>query len=128
MEKPVLKAITSCLVRKILEYFLPGEPQLKGTWQPTGDIRHKSRLLNHVDELDNEPHLKNICITFEEFKSFAELRKKLHPFSLAIFSYGKVNGFLTRKDFQRAANHTCVHSSYFRHSRGLLDTTRLSRL
>ncbi|XP_071711400.1 calcium uptake protein, mitochondrial-like isoform X2 [Rutidosis leptorrhynchoides] len=90
----------------------------------SGDIRHKSRLLNHVDELDNEPHLKNICITFEEFKSFAELRKKLHPFSLAIFSYGKVNGFLTRKDFQRAANHTCVHSSYFRHSRGLLDTTR----
>ncbi|XP_071701944.1 calcium uptake protein, mitochondrial-like isoform X2 [Rutidosis leptorrhynchoides] len=73
----------------------------------SGDIRHMSRLLNRVDELDNEPHLKDIRITFEEFENFAELRKKLHPFSLALFSYGKVNGFLTRKDFQRAANHVC---------------------
>lgn len=73
----------------------------------SGDIRHMSKLLDRVDELDNEPHLKDIGITFEEFKNFAELRKKLQPFSLALFSYGKVNGFLTRRDFQRAAYHVC---------------------
>ncbi|XP_024964615.1 calcium uptake protein, mitochondrial-like isoform X3 [Cynara cardunculus var. scolymus] len=73
----------------------------------SGDIRHMNRLLDRVDELDNEPHLKEIRITFEEFKNFARLRKKLQPFSLALFSYGKVNGFLTRKDFQRAASQVC---------------------
>nr|XP_043606466.1 calcium uptake protein, mitochondrial [Erigeron canadensis] len=73
----------------------------------SGDIRHLGRLLDRVDELDNEPHLKDLRITFEEFKNFAELRKKLQPFSLALFSYGKVNGYLTRKDFQRAAHHVC---------------------
>ncbi|KAK1407867.1 hypothetical protein QVD17_39494 [Tagetes erecta] len=73
----------------------------------SGDIRHMNSLLDRVDELDKEPHLKDIHITFEEFRNFAELRKKLQPFSLALFSYGKVNGFLTRDDFQRAASHVC---------------------
>lgn len=71
----------------------------------SGDIRHMNKLLDRVDDIDSEPHLKDIRITFEEFKNFAELRKKLQPFSLALFSYGKVNGLLTRKDFQRAAHH-----------------------
>ncbi|KAJ0681483.1 putative calcium uptake protein/3 [Helianthus annuus] len=73
----------------------------------SGDIRHMNKLLDRVDELDKEPHLKDIRVTFEEFKNFAELRKKLQPFSLALFSYGQVNGFLTRNDFQRAASHVC---------------------
>ncbi|KAL7597390.1 calcium uptake protein, mitochondrial [Lactuca sativa] len=73
----------------------------------SGDIRHMNRLLDRVDELDHESHLKDIRISFEEFKNFAELRKRLQPFSLALFSYGKINGFLTRNDFQRAASHVC---------------------
>lgn len=71
----------------------------------SADMTHLSNLLNRVDELNNKPHLKDVRITFEEFKSFAELRKKLQPLSLALFSYGKANGMLTREDFQRAASH-----------------------
>ncbi|OMO65177.1 Calcium-binding EF-hand [Corchorus capsularis] len=73
----------------------------------SADIRHINKLLHRVDELNNQPHLKDIRVTFEEFKNFAELRKKLQSFSLAIFSYGKVNGVLTKKDFQRAASQVC---------------------
>lgn len=71
----------------------------------SADMTHLSNLLNRVDELNNKPHLKDVRITFEEFKNFAELRKKLQPLSLALFSYGKANGMLTREDFQRAASH-----------------------
>lgn len=71
----------------------------------SADMSHINTLLNRVDQLKNEQHLRDMRITFEEFKNFAELRRKLQPFSLALFSYGKVNGFLTRKDFQRAAYH-----------------------
>ncbi|KAK3010919.1 hypothetical protein RJ639_011025 [Escallonia herrerae] len=39
--------------------------------------------------------------------NFAELRKRLLPLSIAIFSHGKVNGLLTKQDFQRAADHVC---------------------
>ncbi|KAK8523588.1 hypothetical protein V6N13_113534 [Hibiscus sabdariffa] len=71
------------------------------------DISDISKLLDRADEIGNEPQLKDIRISLEEFKSFAELRKKLRSFSLAIFSYGKVNGALTKKDFQRAASKVC---------------------
>ncbi|GMI89190.1 hypothetical protein like AT4G32060 [Hibiscus trionum] len=71
------------------------------------DISDISKLLNRVDEISNEPELKDVRISLEEFKSFAELRKRLQSFSLAIFSYGKVNGVLTKKDFQRAASKVC---------------------
>lgn len=81
----------------------------------SGDISHMNSLLDRVDELDKEPHLKDIRITFEEFRNFAELRKKLQPFSLALFSYGEVNGFLTRDDFQRAASH--VRNYFLAYSR-----------
>lgn len=70
----------------------------------SADLSHVDKLLNRVDEVNNEAHLKDIRVTFEEFKSFAELRKKLRPLSLALFSYGEVNGLLTREDFQRAAS------------------------
>ncbi|CAK9188194.1 unnamed protein product [Ilex paraguariensis] len=73
----------------------------------SADIKHLDKLLDRVDDLDNEANLNNIRITFEEFKNFAELRKKLQPFSLALFSFGEVNGLLTRKDFQRAASQVC---------------------
>ncbi|KAL8063031.1 hypothetical protein ABFX02_01G001600 [Erythranthe guttata] len=73
----------------------------------SADLKHLSKLLRRVDELDNHPGLGNIRITREEFKSFAKLRKKLQPFSLALFSFGQVNGLLTRKDLQRAANQVC---------------------
>ncbi|KAG7021189.1 Calcium uptake protein, mitochondrial [Cucurbita argyrosperma subsp. argyrosperma] len=73
----------------------------------SADINHIDKLLDRVEALNKEHHFKNIRITYEEFKHFAELRKKLEPFSLAIFSYGKVNGELTKQDFQRAASHVC---------------------
>ncbi|KAK9947458.1 hypothetical protein M0R45_003082 [Rubus argutus] len=52
-------------------------------------------------------HINNIQITYKEFKDFAELRKNLRSFSLAIFSYGEVNGVLTKSDLQRAASKVC---------------------
>ncbi|XVF88262.1 hypothetical protein PTKIN_Ptkin19aG0035700 [Pterospermum kingtungense] len=73
----------------------------------SADISHINKLLDRVEEINNESHLRDIRVTFEEFKNFAELRKKLESFSLAIFSYGKVNGVLTKKDFQRAASQVC---------------------
>ncbi|XP_038711652.1 calcium uptake protein, mitochondrial-like [Tripterygium wilfordii] len=73
----------------------------------SADISHINKLLQRVDEINDGPHLKDIQITYEEFKNFAELRKKLQSFSLAIFSYGKANGVLTKKDFQRAASQVC---------------------
>lgn len=73
----------------------------------SADINHINKLLDRVDELDNDPHIRDKRITFEEFKAFAELRKKLQSFSLAIFSYGKVNGVLAKNDFQRAASQVC---------------------
>ncbi|KAK7377206.1 hypothetical protein VNO80_02627 [Phaseolus coccineus] len=73
----------------------------------SADISHLSKLLKRVDVLNDDTCLKDARITFEEFKSFAELRKKLVPFSLAIFSFGEVNGQLTRDDFQRAASQVC---------------------
>ncbi|XP_031279598.1 calcium uptake protein, mitochondrial [Pistacia vera] len=73
----------------------------------SADMGHINKLLNRVDQLKSEPHLREIRITFDEFKSFAELRRKLQPFALALFSYGEVNGLLTRKDFQRAASYVC---------------------
>ncbi|GKA17715.1 calcium-binding EF-hand family protein [Tanacetum coccineum] len=65
----------------------------------SGDIRHLNKLLDRVNELDNEPHLKDINITVDEFKNFAELPKKLQLIYLVLFSYGGVHGLLTRKDF-----------------------------
>jgi len=61
--------------------------------------------LDRVDNLGKNPSLNNIHITREEFESFAELRKKLQPLSLAISSYGEVCGLLTKADFRRAASH-----------------------
>ncbi|KAF7137810.1 hypothetical protein RHSIM_Rhsim07G0160900 [Rhododendron simsii] len=72
----------------------------------SADMKHLNKLLDRVDEL-NGSNLSNIRITLEEFKNFAELRKRLQPFSIALFSYGKANGVLTRKDFQRAASQVC---------------------
>lgn len=72
----------------------------------SADMNHLNKLLDRVDEL-NGSNLSDLRITFEEFKNFAELRKRLHPFSIALFSYGKANGLLTRKDFQRAASQVC---------------------
>ncbi|THU70396.1 hypothetical protein C4D60_Mb08t24540 [Musa balbisiana] len=73
----------------------------------SADMNHINKLLDQVDELDNNPSVRDIRITFEEFKAFAELRKRLKPLTLAIFSYGKVNGLLTKQDFIRAASHVC---------------------
>jgi hypothetical protein len=70
----------------------------------SADMSHIGKLLDRVDELNNAPQFSDIRITFEEFKHVAELRRKLEPFSLALFSFGEVNGLLTRKDFQRAAS------------------------
>ncbi|GMP36816.1 hypothetical protein CsSME_00008817 [Camellia sinensis var. sinensis] len=71
----------------------------------SADMRHVNKFLDRVEELNNEPNLKDIRITFEEFKNLAELRKRLRPLSLTIISHGKVNGLLTKPDFQRASYH-----------------------
>ncbi|XP_010250313.1 PREDICTED: calcium uptake protein 1, mitochondrial-like [Nelumbo nucifera] len=73
----------------------------------SADMNYINKFLNRVDKLNHEPQLRDTRITLEEFKNFAELRKQLQPLSLAIFSYGNVNGLLTRKDFQRAASQVC---------------------
>ncbi|XP_045804899.1 calcium uptake protein, mitochondrial-like isoform X2 [Trifolium pratense] len=73
----------------------------------SADVSHLNKLLERVDEMNDDARFNNIGITFEEFKNFAELRKKLVPLSLALFSFAKVNGLLTRDDFQRAASSVC---------------------
>ncbi|KAL8488458.1 hypothetical protein ACS0TY_024651 [Phlomoides rotata] len=73
----------------------------------SADMNYIDKFLDQVDELNNEPTLKDICITFEEFKNFSLLRKRLGPFSTALFSYGKVNGLLSKQDFKRAAKQVC---------------------
>ncbi|KAL6974038.1 hypothetical protein U1Q18_028221 [Sarracenia purpurea var. burkii] len=69
----------------------------------SADMRHINNFLDRVEEFDEEADLRDIRITFEEFVNFSELRKRLRPLSQAIFSHGKVNGLLTKPDFQRAA-------------------------
>ncbi|XP_020259149.1 calcium uptake protein, mitochondrial-like, partial [Asparagus officinalis] len=73
----------------------------------SADMNHINKFLDRVDEVDSDSYLRDVRITFEEFKAFADLRKQLHPLSLAIFSYGKVNGLLTKEDFKRAASQVC---------------------
>lgn len=73
----------------------------------SADMNHISMLLDRVDDLVNKPDLKDIRISFEEFKAFAYLRRRLEPLSMAIFAYGKVNGLLTKQDLKRAAQHVC---------------------
>ncbi|KAL6651000.1 hypothetical protein ACP70R_009925 [Stipagrostis hirtigluma subsp. patula] len=73
----------------------------------SADMDHINKLLDRVDALANEPDLKDLRITFEEFKAFADLRRRLEPLSMAIFSYGKVHGLLTKQDLKRAAQHVC---------------------
>ncbi|KAI7754572.1 hypothetical protein M8C21_013466 [Ambrosia artemisiifolia] len=73
----------------------------------SADMIHINKFLDLVYQLEDEPNLNNIRISFDDFKKFAELRTHLRPLSLAIFSYGKVNGLLTKKDFQRATEQVC---------------------
>nr|CAB3450360.1 unnamed protein product [Digitaria exilis] len=58
----------------------------------SADMNHINKLLDRVDDLDVNPGLKDQRVTFEEFKAFADLRRRLEPFAMAIFSYGKVCG------------------------------------
>lgn len=78
----------------------------------SADMKHIDKFLDIVDDLEKEPRMRDIRITFEEFKNYAELRKRLRPLSMAIFSFGKVNGLLTKADFQRAASQVHSHSKY----------------
>ena len=41
----------------------------------------------------------------QEFKAFADLRRRLESLTMAIFAYGQVNGLLTKQDLKRAAQH-----------------------
>jgi hypothetical protein len=47
----------------------------------------------------------DVYFQLQEFKAFADLRRRLEPLSMAIFAYGKVNGLLTKEDLKRAAQH-----------------------
>lgn len=78
----------------------------------SADSSHLGGLLNRVNGMDDKPQVRDIRITWEEFRDFAALRRKLQPFSLALFSYGKVNGLLTKNDFQRAARQVSCLSSF----------------
>ncbi|XP_038898722.1 calcium uptake protein, mitochondrial isoform X2 [Benincasa hispida] len=73
----------------------------------SADSSRLSELLDRVSRMDDKQRFRDICISWEEFKDFDTLRRKLQPFSLALFSYGKVNGLLTKNDFQRAASQVC---------------------
>ncbi|KAG0461701.1 hypothetical protein HPP92_021679 [Vanilla planifolia] len=74
----------------------------------SSDINHIGKFLDRAEEVDGLPHLRDKRFSLEEFKSLAQLRKSLQPLSLAIFSYGRVNGgLLTKQDLQRAAHHVC---------------------
>ncbi|KAK8926230.1 hypothetical protein KSP39_PZI018249 [Platanthera zijinensis] len=73
----------------------------------SANINHINKFLDRVDVLGNDPHLKDIRISFEEFKAFAVLRKYLHLLSFAIFSFGEANGFLAKEDFMRASSQVC---------------------
>lgn len=73
----------------------------------SADISHINKFLDRVDVLDQEQHLRDKRVTYEEFRDFAELRTKSQTFTLAIFSHGKVMGLLTKPDFQRAASQVC---------------------
>lgn len=78
----------------------------------SADIKHINKLLDRVGEIDGDPHLSKLRISEDEFRNFAKLRKKLEPFAWALFSFGKINGLLTKKDFKRAASQVCdVHLS-----------------
>ncbi|XP_047313502.1 calcium uptake protein, mitochondrial-like [Impatiens glandulifera] len=73
----------------------------------SADIGDIDMFVARVRELHDDPRLASVRFTFEEFKSLAELRKKLQQLSLAIFAHGKLNGLLTKQDFQRAAFQVC---------------------
>ncbi|KAK2965704.1 hypothetical protein RJ640_022231 [Escallonia rubra] len=73
----------------------------------SADMKNINKFLDRVDEITNEPGLRDIRVTFEEFNNFAELHERLLPLSMALFSHGKVNGLLTKRDFQRATYHVC---------------------
>lgn len=73
----------------------------------SADMNHISKLLDRADTLGNDPYLKHLRITFEEFKAFADLRRRLESLTMAIFAYGQVNGQLTKQDLKRAAQHVC---------------------
>ncbi|KAK2965718.1 hypothetical protein RJ640_022245 [Escallonia rubra] len=73
----------------------------------SADMKNINKFLDRIDEVTNEPGLRDIRVTCEEFKNVAELRKRLLPLSMAFFSHGKVNGLLTKQDIQRAAYHVC---------------------
>nr|CAD1827781.1 unnamed protein product [Ananas comosus var. bracteatus] len=73
----------------------------------SADMNHINKFLDRADDIENVSHLRDVRITFEEFKAFADLRKRLEPLAVAMFSYGKVNGLLTKQDFKRAASQVC---------------------
>ncbi|XP_024539270.1 calcium uptake protein, mitochondrial [Selaginella moellendorffii] len=66
-----------------------------------------NQYLDLADAIDDDPKFKSLRITYEEFRCFAQLRKKLPTLALAISSFGKTSGLLTKSDFQRAAAQVC---------------------
>lgn len=70
----------------------------------SADSSDINKLLDWVDKIENITRLKDVRIPYKEFKDFAELRKNLQSFSLALFSYGEVNRVLTKTDLQKAAS------------------------
>ncbi|CAN6681313.1 unnamed protein product [Malus baccata var. baccata] len=77
----------------ILSYYLFNFAVYLVASADSGDI---NKLLDRVDEIENDTHLKDIKITYKEFKDFAELHKNLQSFSGSLNSYGEVNRVLRK--------------------------------
>ncbi|KAK8933679.1 hypothetical protein KSP39_PZI015238 [Platanthera zijinensis] len=87
----------------------------------SANINHINKFLDRVDVLGNDPHLKDIRISFE-----IVLRKYLHLLSFAIFSFGEANGFLAKEDFMRASSQVFPLSLPSSSSTGLATVVKLN--
>lgn len=73
----------------------------------SADLSKTHHYLDRVQDLANIPHFASMRISLQEFMEFAELRKKIPVMALAISSFGKISGKLSKNDVMRAANKIC---------------------
>ncbi|KAG0570641.1 hypothetical protein KC19_6G176800 [Ceratodon purpureus] len=73
----------------------------------SADLSKINHYLDRVQDLATIPHFAHMRITIEEFIQFATLRKKIPVMALAISSFGKIQGKLSKDDVKRAAAKIC---------------------
>ncbi|XP_024398218.1 calcium uptake protein, mitochondrial isoform X2 [Physcomitrium patens] len=69
----------------------------------SADLSKLHHYLDRVHDLSTDAQFSTTRITLEEFLEFAQLRKKIPVLAMAISSFGKIQGKLTKNDVQRAA-------------------------